>query len=208
MKPLQATSLLEVGVKKSANHTWRETAGSWAKDNSNNKDNNNKLTRSVLIHFLLPFSWQLEPRALPHSQFSLSLFQVHALWQVVRGKSFKERKKKKSLNHGRDSAVLLVWQVLWAQSNVERRRRGQKLTFYAHLYTSLVPRTVYGELNASFWILSGFLLRKALYLIRVFATFRYTLARAIPWNLAAVWLQDGFNDSSTPEVFQTHVALL
>lgn len=34
------------------------------------------------------------------------------------------RKEKKRLNHGRDSAVLLVWQVLWAQSRVERRRRG------------------------------------------------------------------------------------
>lgn len=152
-----------------------------------------------------PDSWS---RALFHIPNSPSHSSRYTPFDKLSEGKVLRKEKKKSLNHGRDSAVLLVWQVLWAQSNVERRRRGQKLTFYAHLYTSLVPRTVYGELNASFWILSGFLLRKALYLIRVFATFRYTLARAIPWNLAAVWLQDGFNDSSTPEVFQTHVALL
>lgn len=46
------------------------------------------------------------------------------------------REKKKSPNHGRDFAVLLVWRVLWTQSRAERRRRGQKLSF-AHISTLL-----------------------------------------------------------------------
>ncbi len=85
----------------------------------------------------------------------------------------------------------------------KQRRKAEKRAetqICAHLYTSLVPQTLYGELNAPFWVLLSLSCVWALCLFIVFATFRYTLARAIPWNLAAVWLQYGFNDSS-PQKF-------
>lgn len=65
-----------------SNHTWSETAGARPKDNSHKTKN--------LIHFPSLFL-RINP-ALFH--IPVSLFQVHALW-LVRGKSLKQRKKKR-----------------------------------------------------------------------------------------------------------------
>lgn len=160
MKPRSKPQAWRAGVKLCKSHmTWN----SWPHEPMIIPIKNNYKCFDTLSlptnpsHIFFP-PWELQTRApLPHSQFlPLTLPGTRPL-TCQGGKVL--RKGKKNLNHGRDSAVLLVWQVLWAQSGVERRRRGQKLNICAHLYTSLVPQTVYGELNASFWILFPFLLR-------------------------------------------------
>lgn len=84
---------------------------------------------------------------------SRSLFQVHALW-LVRGKSFK-----KKLNHGRDSAALLVWQVIWSQSSVERRRREGRNTNLATFIHFPCPAGVLWWVFFVFMLFKNVLLR-------------------------------------------------
>ena len=104
-----------------ANRAWRETAGPCEPEIIPMKTNCKSFDTLFLPSFFPSFFFSLTVLALslcalPHSQLSLPLPLSLALpgtrpLTCQGGKSFKEREKKKSLNHGRDSAVLLVWQV-------------------------------------------------------------------------------------------------
>lgn len=104
-----------------------------------------------------PFSCALEPRARPRSLLHLTLPGTRPL--TCQGEKF-EGKKKKGKKEPKSRKRFGCPTSLASSLSSKRRRKAEKRAetpICAHLYTSVVPQTVYGELNASFWITLNFL---------------------------------------------------
>lgn len=106
----------------------------------------------VNVSFIFSLA-QFEPRSSTFPVLPCALPGTRPLTCQERGGEFKgkrtqrERGRKKSPNHGRDSAVLLVWQVLspCAQCRGRKAEKRAETQISAHLHTSPVPHTEYGE---------------------------------------------------------------